>query len=388
MSQKIPSVKKEEANSYREAKEVTFSTAEPAIVFQNVTKRYGEFLALDNVSFEVRKYELFSFLGPSGSGKTTILKILGGFEEPEEGDVYIFGNRVNGIPPHKRRNVNTVFQNYALFPHMDVFDNIAYGLKVDGVKKQILKEKVKKMLKLMKLEEWEKNEPHHLSGGMKQRVALARALIKEPEVLLLDEPLSALDLKIRQHLLIELKNLHERIGSTFVYVTHDQGEALSISDRILILDKGKIVQIGTPVEIYEYPSTRFAAEFIGEMNFLDGKVIRSESDSLFIQIDGIGEVIVKSKDKISENDSITVSVRPERVFLLREPEMKNDLNCIPGKLVETIYEGSIVEYIITLGNGLEAKSEARGGDALLKKFTIGDSLYFCWKIEDAMVLKN
>jgi len=387
MSQEIPSVKKEEANSYREAKEVTFSTAEPAIVFENVTKRYGDFIALDNVSFEVKKGELFSFLGPSGSGKTTILKILGGFEEPEEGGIYIFGNQINGIPPHRRKNVNTVFQNYALFPHMDVFDNIAYGLKVNGVKKEVVKERVKSMLKLMKLEQWEKSEPHHLSGGMKQRVALARALIKEPEVLLLDEPLSALDLKIRQHLLIELKNLHERIGSTFIYVTHDQGEALGISDRILILDKGTIVQIGTPMEIYENPATRFAAEFIGEMNFLDGKVIRSEGNRAIVQIDRVGEVLVNANEKINDSDSLTVGIRPERVFLFRDLEGTNDLNCIPGKLVETIYEGSLVEYIIALGNGLEVKAEARGGDTLLQRLTIGDSIYFSWKIEDAIVLK-
>ncbi len=388
MSQERLLVIREEANSQRESKEVFSSVEKPAIVFENVTKRYGDFVALDNVSFEVKKGELFSFLGPSGSGKTTILKILGGFEEPEEGDVYIFGNRVNGIPPHKRKNVNTVFQNYALFPHMDVFGNISYGLKVDSVKKEVVKEKVKNMLRLMKLEQWEKSEPHHLSGGMKQRVALARALVKEPEVLLLDEPLSALDLKIRQHLLIELKSLHERIGSTFIYVTHDQGEALSISDRILILDKGKIIQIGTPMEIYENPATRFAAEFIGEMNFLDGNVIRSEGNRAIVQIERVGEVLVKTKERVNVSDSITVGIRPERVFLFRDLEGTNDLNCIPGKLVETIYEGSLVDYIITFGNGLEVKAEARGGDALLQKLAIGDSLYFCWKIEDAIVLKN
>src|SRR3990172_4967750 len=351
MSQERLLAIKEEANSQRESKEVFSSVEKPAIVFENVTKRYGDFIALDNVSFEVKKGELFSFLGPSGSGKTTILKILGGFEEPEEGDVYIFGNRVNGIPPHKRKNVNTVFQNYALFPHMDVFGNISYGLKVDSVKKEVVKEKVKNMLRLMKLEQWEKSEPHHLSGGMKQRVALARALIKEPEVLLLDEP-------------------------------------LSISDRILILDKGKIVQIGTPMEIYENPATRFAAEFIGEMNFLDGKAIRSEGNRAIVQIEGVGEVLVKTKERVNVSDSITVGIRPERVFLFRDLEGTNDLNCIPGKLVETIYEGSLVDYIITLGNGLEVKAEARGGDALLQKLAIGDSLYFCWKIEDAIVLKN
>lgn len=363
------------------------SLQEPAIVFEHVTKRYGDFVALDNVSFVVDKGELFSFLGPSGSGKTTILRIVGGFEEPEEGSVYIFGNRVNGIPPHKRKNVNTVFQNYALFPHMNVFENIAYGLRVDGVKKDAVRERVNNMLRLMKLEEWERSLPHHLSGGMKQRVALARALIKEPEVLLLDEPLSALDLKIRQHLLIELKNLHERIGSTFIYVTHDQGEALSISDRILILDRGEIVQIGTPVQIYENPSTRFSAEFIGEMNFIDGSVIRIESDRAIVTIDSLGEVIVKSTGDVSVGDKVTVSVRPERVVLLKDLEKADGLNGIAGKLAEMIYEGSVVEYIVTLQNGLTVTAEARGGDAT-NRFTIGDSLYFCWKIGDAIVLKN
>jgi spermidine/putrescine ABC transporter ATP-binding subunit len=387
MNQTGFSISDEKADMTTEGHEVYPALQEPAIVFEHVTKRYGNFVALDDVSFAVKTGELFSFLGPSGSGKTTILRILGGFEEPEEGSVYIFGNRVNGIPPHKRKNVNTVFQNYALFPHMNVFENIAYGLKVDGVKRDAVKERVKNMLKLMKLEEWEKSEPHHLSGGMKQRVALARALIKEPEVLLLDEPLSALDLKIRQHLLIELKSLHERIGSTFIYVTHDQGEALSISDRILILDRGKIVQIGTPVEIYENPSTRFSAEFIGDMNFIDGTVIRSETDKAIVKIDSVGEVIVKSKEGISVSDNITVSVRPERVLLFRDHEKANGLNCIAGKLVETIYEGSVVEYIIALENGLVVTAEARGGNAH-EKLTTGDSLYFCWRVEDAIVLKN
>ncbi|MGB7290876.1 MAG: ABC transporter ATP-binding protein [Thermodesulfobacteriota bacterium] len=387
MNQTGFSISDEKADMTTEGHEVYPALQKPAIVFEHVTKRYGNFVALDNVSFAVKTGELFSFLGPSGSGKTTILRILGGFEEPEEGSVYIFGNRVNGIPPHKRKNVNTVFQNYALFPHMNVFENIAYGLRVDGVKRDAVKERVKNMLKLMKLEEWEKSEPHHLSGGMKQRVALARALIKEPEVLLLDEPLSALDLKIRQHLLIELKNLHERIGSTFIYVTHDQGEALSISDRILILDRGNIVQIGTPVEIYENPSTRFSAEFIGDMNFIDGTVIRSETDKAIVKIDSVGEVIVISNGGISEGDNITVSVRPERVVLHKDLEKADALNCVAGKLVETIYEGSVVEYIINLENGLVVTAEARGGDAI-NKFTVGDPLYFCWMVEDAIVLKN
>jgi ABC-type Fe3+/spermidine/putrescine transport system ATPase subunit len=388
MSQEGMLAVKENEDRSREGREVVSSLEKPAIVFENVTKRYGDFLALDNISFEVNKGELFSFLGPSGSGKTTILKILGGFEESEEGSVYILGTRVNGISPHKRKSVNTVFQNYALFPHMNVFDNIAYGLKVDGIKKEIVKEKVKSMLRLMKLEEWEKSEPHHLSGGMKQRVALARALIKEPQVLLLDEPLSALDLKIRQHLLIELKNLHKRIGSTFIYVTHDQGEALSISDRILILDKGRIVQIGTPVEIYENPSTRFAAAFIGEMNFLDGRVIRAEHERVIVQIERVGDVLVKAKERVAVNDSVTLGIRPERVFLFKDVDGTNDLNCISGKLIETIYEGSIVQYIVALRNGLEVKAEARGGDTFLQKLTIGDLLHFCWKIEDAIVFKN
>ena len=370
-----------------ERRDVHSALENPAIVFEHVTKRYGGFVALDDVSFAVKTGELFSFLGPSGSGKTTILRILGGFEEPEEGSVYIFGKRVNGIPPHKRKNVNTVFQNYALFPHMNVFENIAYGLRVDGVKRDAVKDRVNNMLRLMKLEEWAKSEPHHLSGGMKQRVALARALIKEPEVLLLDEPLSALDLKIRQHLLIELKNLHERIGSTFIYVTHDQGEALSISDRILILDRGKIIQIGTPVEIYENPSTRFSAEFIGEMNFIDGSVIRSEGDRAIVMIDSVSEIIVISNGDISAGDNITVSVRPERVVLQKDVAKADGLNCISGKLVETIYEGSVVVYIITLENGLVVTAEARGGDGI-GKFAVGESIYFCWKIGDAIVLKN
>jgi len=239
----------------------------PALAFQNVSRHFGAVRAVDGVSFEVAPGEFFAMLGPSGSGKTTCLRLIAGFEQPTSGHIEIFGETAEGVPPY-RRNVNTVFQDYALFPHLDVLGNVAYGLKVKGVRRRERGEQAREALALVKLAGLEARRPGELSGGQRQRVALARALVNRPKVLLLDEPLGALDLKLREEMQVELKALQKSLGITFVFVTHDQGEALSMADRIAVFNDGRIAQIGTPREIYERPRTRFVAGFVGSSNVL------------------------------------------------------------------------------------------------------------------------
>ncbi len=242
-----------------------------AIDLVNITKEFGDVVVLDNISLYVRQNEFLTLLGPSGCGKTTTLRIIGGFEKPSEGNVYFDDKDITNLPPYLRQ-INTVFQRYALFPHLNVFENIAFGLKIKKVGKKEIEEKVANMLKLVNLSGFENRDIESLSGGQQQRIAIARALVNEPKVLLLDEPLGALDLKLRKDMQIELKSIQKRVGITFIYVTHDQEEALTMSDTIVVMDKGKIQQIGTPLDIYNEPINRFVAQFIGESNILDGEM--------------------------------------------------------------------------------------------------------------------
>ncbi|MDR0302988.1 MAG: spermidine/putrescine ABC transporter ATP-binding protein, partial [Treponema sp.] len=245
------------------------------VVIKGISKSFGDFRALNNVSLEIKKGEFFSLLGPSGCGKTTLLRIIAGFENPDSGELTLDGNDVLSVPPN-RRQTNTVFQNYSLFPHLTVFENVAFSLRLKRASSADVKSKVNEYLHLVQLESHAHKKPNQLSGGQKQRVAIARALINEPRVLLLDEPLSALDAKLRQHMLIELDTIHDKIGITFIYVTHDQQEALSVSDRLAVMNQGDILQIGTPQEIYESPAADFVARFIGETNLFDASVISVE----------------------------------------------------------------------------------------------------------------
>jgi len=247
------------------------------VVITGVCKSFGDFEVLKDVSLEIKKGEFFSLLGPSGCGKTTLLRIIAGFEHPDIGELTLDGNNVLSLPPNKRQT-NTVFQNYALFPHLTVFENVAFSPRLKGVSGAQIKSKVEEYIHLVRLEGHADKRPNQLSGGQKQRVAIARALINEPRVLLLDEPLSALDAKLRQHMLIELDRIHDEIGITFIYVTHDQQEALSVSDRLAVMNQGDILQIGTPYEIYESPATDFVARFIGETNLFDGTVTSVEKN--------------------------------------------------------------------------------------------------------------
>jgi len=300
----------------------------PAVSFQNVCRYYGKVRAVNNVSFEVGDGEFFAMLGPSGSGKTTSLRLIAGFEKPTAGRVMIHGVPTENVPPYER-NVNTVFQDYALFPHMTVLRNVAYGLMVKGVPKKIYQQKAAEILEIVKLGDMGWRYPSQLSGGQRQRVALARALINEPRVLLLDEPLGALDLKLRKQMQVELKALQRQVGITFIYVTHDQDEALSMSDRLAVFNDGRIEQIGTPGEIYEYPASEFVADFVGDANIIDA--------DLALQLSG---------------EKRPYSIRPERIhFHAAEAAPGPDVCIAEGKITDIHYHGASTRYTLTLEAG-------------------------------------
>lgn len=313
--------------------------------FKDVSKHYGKVHAVDHVSLTVKKGEFFSLLGPSGCGKTTLLRILAGFEYPDTGRVLLDGQDITDLPPNLRK-VNTIFQSYALFPHLTVWQNIAFGPQVAGRPRAEIAEDVAKMLHLIQMTDQAHKKPDQLSGGQKQRVAIARALINKPQVLLLDEPLAALDLKLRQRMLIELDLIHDEVGITFLYVTHDQGEAMSLSDRIAVMNAGKIEQTGTPAEIYEAPQSSFVAAFIGDTNFFEGRVaeVIDENYSRLV-IDGFPDVVCFNDKQIRAGNVVFLSVRPEKFRISRDrPLEDNRHNIVPARVEDVIYLGSSTRY--------------------------------------------
>lgn len=306
----------------------------PIVNLIHITKIYGDSTVLHDIHFYVRKNEFVTLLGPSGCGKTTTLRMIGGFEEPTSGDLLFNGKSMLALPPNKRK-VNTVFQKYALFPHLDVFDNIAFGLKIKKIEKSIIKEKVSSMLKLVNLSAYEKRDINSLSGGQQQRIAIARALVNEPDVLLLDEPLGALDLKLRKEMQVELKNIQQKLGITFIYVTHDQEEALTMSDTIVVMNNGYIQQIGTPVDIYNEPKNSFVAQFIGESNILQG-VMNEDFKVTF------GGHTFQCLDKgFAPNEEVDVVVRPEDVKFVDPSE-----NVISGTVTNVVFKGVHYEMLV------------------------------------------
>ncbi|NLT49936.1 MAG: ABC transporter ATP-binding protein [Ignavibacteria bacterium] len=324
------------------------------LILKNITKYFGGFRAVNNVSMEIEPGELYSFLGPSGCGKTTLLRMIAGFETPSSGKIFLGKNEITSLPPYKRQ-VNTIFQNYSLFPHKTVSENVAFGLQIKKIPKVEIQEQVMEMLKLVKMESEKNKYPSMISGGQKQRVAIARALINKPQLLLLDEPLAALDLKLRQHMLIELMNIHDMVGITFIYVTHDQGEAISISDRVAVMNEGEVVQEGPPEEIYEKPNSIFSAYFIGDTNLITGEVldVKDEyvelkckgSDNFYFEIDSAYHFIPNVGDKV------TVSLRPEKIAISRnEPKRKDYFNIVPGIVEDILYLGTHTQYIVKVGD--------------------------------------
>ena len=360
----------------------------PIISLEGVEKRFGSNLVVKKMNLEIAEGEFLTLLGPSGCGKTTTLRMIAGFEEASAGVIKVEGERIEDKEPFQR-NVNTVFQNYALFPHMTVFNNVAYGLTIKKVPKPEIQERVMEMLRLVQLEGFEKRKPDELSGGQKQRVAIARALVNKPKVLLLDEPLGALDLKLRKQMQIELKRLQKKLGITFIYVTHDQEEALTMSDRIAIMHDGVMDQIGSPTDIYERPATKFVATFIGETNVFDGTIKSIVNGKAVIGIEN-GDVttsgsVIETEEKntgFSVGEFVTVSVRPEKLHFSAEPV---EGFSVPALVKDYIYVGSVVKCLAVLPNGNEVKMERLAGEELPKS---GDKVFICWNPEDAVLIHS
>ena len=341
----------------------------PIVSLQNVDKWYGENHVVKNMNLEILEGEFLTLLGPSGCGKTTTLRMIAGFEDATSGIIEVQGERVEEKEPYQR-DVNTVFQNYSLFPHMTVFDNVAYGPSIRKMPKNEIKEKVSEMLELVQMSGYEKRKPDALSGGQKQRVAIARALINNPRVLLLDEPLGALDLKLRKQMQVELKRLQKKLGITFVYVTHDQEEAMTMSDRIAVMRDGIILQMGAPLEIYDHPSCRFVADFIGESNVFEGTVKSiSGSDITVATPDGI---ITTRGEGFSEGEKIFVSIRPEYLMISAEPVEGFDVR---GKVKDFIYMGTVIKTSLDLESGKEVKFSRFEKDPCRE----GEDRYIYWE---------
>ena len=356
---------------------------------RDLTKRFGALVAVDHVSFEIARGEFFSLLGPSGSGKTTILRMVGGLLTPDEGQVFLSGKDITFDPPEKR-DVNIVFQNYALFPHLNVYDNVAFGPRRHRWPEARIREEVTRLLEMVHLAGYEKKYPRQLSGGEKQRVALIRALITRPQLLLLDEPLGALDLKIRQSLQLELVDIQEETGITFIYVTHDQSEALTMADRIAVMNKGRILQIGDPKTIYEQPLNRFVAHFIGNTNLLEGKVIATKGADVQIRVPRLGEFWGRSLDgaSVRAGQTVSMSIRPEKMRIARQEPDRGGYNKIKGVVEDLIYVGVSTEFIVRVAPGqtlrIFAQNISREDD--LWQITWDDPVWVYWRPERSLVL--
>lgn len=353
------------------------------VALENVSKVYGKVQAVQSVNLDVQQGEFFTLLGASGSGKTTILRLIGGFETPDTGCIYIGGKDVSRLPAY-RRNVHTVFQDYALFPHLSVFENVAYALQAKRSPAEEITSRVTEALKLVQLAEMAQRLPSQLSGGQKQRVALARAIVDRPDVLLLDEPLSALDAKIRVELRQELKQLQRQTGISFIYITHDQEEALALSDRIAILKSGKLLQVGTPLEVYEYPADLYVAEFIGRANFLDGVLLNVDGDRGKVQIsDRLEETILEEtviegtlNAAISPGDAVRLVVRPENICLSHETGYA-------ATVIQSQYLGYATSYLVNaIGLNLHVMELRRRGTSPYKE---GERVLISWEWTEALI---
>jgi spermidine/putrescine transport system ATP-binding protein len=355
------------------------------VVLDQVVKRFGSMVAVDRLSLEIRRGEFFSMLGPSGCGKTTTLRLIGGFESPDEGVVRLDGQDVTDLPAYKR-NVNTVFQSYGLFPHLSVYDNVAFGLRRKKVAAKEVERRVTEALELVSLAGYGKRRRAQLSGGQQQRVALARALVNRPQVLLLDEPLGALDLKLRKQMQLELKRIQKEVGITFIFVTHDQEEAMTISDRIAVMNKGRIEQLGPPEEVYERPATEFVAEFLGASNLLDGTCGGTQDGWRLVDLDGGAKIRIPAKPDRRAGERLRVGVRPEKIQILpagSEPAATQ--NIVAGTLRSAIFAGVSFQYFFQTHEGREMSAFDRNasGGAVAQP---GEAVRLAWAPEHTFVI--
>jgi spermidine/putrescine transport system ATP-binding protein len=358
--------------------------------FIGISKEFGTYKALNDVSFSIKRGEFFSLLGPSGCGKTSLLRILAGFEKPDQGRILLDGQDITDLPPNKRP-VNTVFQNYALFPHLNIWDNIAFGLRIAKKSDSEIKREVESMLHLIQLTESAYKMPDQISGGQKQRVAIARALVNKPRVLLLDEPLAALDLKLRQKMLLELDLIHDEVGITFLFVTHDQTEAMAVSDRIAVLHKGKLEQIGTPIEIYEAPKSSFVAAFIGDTNFLDGHVSEKVSNEYsLLTIDEFPNVLCFNDKQLNVGDAVHLSVRPEKMHISREEPAQNPRhNILSGIVEDVVYKGDHTNFWVRIEGHRIAVTQQHSRFLLDERpIRWKDVVWIWWHADDGFILER
>src|ERR1700689_2996439 len=368
-------------------------TARPYVEVERISKSFGDFTAVNDVSLKIYKGEIFCLLGASGCGKTTLLRMLGGFETPTSGRILIDGEDMTGVPPYERP-VNMMFQSYALFPHMNVEQNVAFGLKQDGVPKAEIAERVATMLELVKLGGFAKRKPHQLSGGQRQRVALARSLVKRPKVLLLDEPLGALDKKLREHTQFELIGLQDKLGVTFLVVTHDQEEAMTLATRIGVMDHGEIVQAGTPSEIYEFPSSKFVADFVGSVNIFEGKLLEDEPEYVRIGSDELGGTLYVSHGISAAPEAVLwAAVRPEKIFMSTSPPQIDGSgaahgtdNVVRGAVQDIAYLGDLSIYLVKLATGKVVRVTQPNTSRHAEAITWDQQVYLSWDASSPVVV--
>ncbi len=363
-------------------------TLKPFIRFENVTKRFGDFTAVDNLTLDIYEREFFALLGPSGCGKTTLMRMLAGFEQPTEGRILLDGKDLSGIPPYKRP-VNMMFQSYALFPHMTVEGNIAFGLRQEGMDTSNINTRVAEMLELVKLEKFAKRKPHQLSGGQRQRVALARSLAKRPKVLLLDEPLGALDKKLREETQFELMDIQMELGMTFLIVTHDQEEAMTVSDRIAVMNHGVIAQIGTASEIYEQPASRYVADFVGDINLIDGTVTAVGDGIVTLHCAGVDATISAEAGpgEVTAGAEAGFAIRPEKVQISLEAPPAGTPNVLSGEVWDIGYLGDISVYRVRLAGGSIVKATVANLTRIVERpITWEDKVYLTWPADAGVIL--